>query len=81
LAAAIPGVIITVTGCGQRESSLEIFMDSEELELNRTLAETDSAKTEESVQVSRPEIPVDEHPLYLRSRQIAFRPQVGDLGR
>jgi hypothetical protein len=56
-------------------------MDSEAAELNPTLAETDSAKTNESAQNSRPQIPVDKHPLYLRSRQIAlkkFRPQGGE---
>ena len=58
-------------------------MESEEPELNPTLAETDSAKTNESVQNIKPQTPVDKHPLYLRSRQIAlkkFRPQGGDLG-
>lgn len=56
-------------------------MNSEEPELNPTLAETDSAKRNESAQISRPEIPADMHPSYLRSRKIAlkkFRPQAGD---
>ena len=45
------------------------------------LAETDSAKTNESIQISRPEIPMDERPSYLRSRLIAlkkFSAQGGD---
>jgi hypothetical protein len=57
-------------------------MESEEPELNATLAQTDSATTNESVQHSNPQILVDKHTLYLRSRQIAlkkFRPQGGNL--
>jgi hypothetical protein len=37
-------------------------MNNQEPELNPALAETDSAKTDESVQISRPEIPADKHP-------------------
>ena len=48
-------------------------MDSEAPELNPTLAETDSEKTNESVQSSRSEFPVDKRPSYLRSRQIALK--------
>jgi predicted SnoaL-like aldol condensation-catalyzing enzyme len=38
-------------------------------------------ETNESVQISRPELPIDKHPSYLRSREIAlkkFSPQGGD---
>ena len=48
-------------------------MDSKEPELNPTLAETDSEKTNESVQINRPEFAVDKRPSYLRSRQIALK--------
>ena len=54
-------------------------MNNQEPDLNPTPAETDSAKTNESVQGSEP--PVDQRSSYLRSRQIAlkkFSPQGGD---
>lgn len=37
-------------------------MDSEEPELNPAMAETDSEKTNESVQISRPAFAVDKRP-------------------
>jgi hypothetical protein len=57
------------------------FMNSQEPDLNPTPAETDSAKTNESVQREGSELPVDQRSSYLRSRQIAlkkFSPQGGD---
>jgi len=57
------------------------FMNNQEPDLNPTPAETDSAKTNESVQRERAELPVDQRSSYLRSRQIAlkkFSPQGGD---
>ena len=48
-------------------------MDSEEPELNPTLAETDSAKIDKSIQTSGLEIPANERPSYLRSPQIALK--------
>jgi hypothetical protein len=48
-------------------------MDNKEPELNPPLAETDSEKTNESVQISTPEFAVDKRPSYLRSRQIALK--------
>jgi hypothetical protein len=48
-------------------------MDSKEPELNPTPAETDSEKTNESVQIGRLEFAVDKRPSYLRSRQIALK--------
>ena len=56
-------------------------MNNQEPDLNPTQAETDSAKTNESVQREGSELPVDQRPSYLRSRQIAlkkFSPQGGD---
>ena len=57
-------------------------MNNQEPDLNPTPAETDSAKTNESVQRERSELPVDQRSSYLRSRQIAlkkFSPQGGNL--
>jgi hypothetical protein len=48
-------------------------MNNQEPEFNPTPTETDSNKTNKSVQTTRPEIPVDERPSYLRSRQIALK--------
>ncbi len=56
-------------------------MNNQEPDLNPTPAETDSAKTNESVQREGSELPVDQRSSYLRSRQIAlkkFSPQGGD---
>jgi hypothetical protein len=47
-------------------------MNHEEPEFNPVLTETDSAKTDESIQTSGSEISTRERPLYLRSRQIAL---------
>jgi hypothetical protein len=47
-------------------------MNHEEPESNPVLPETDSAKTDESIQTSGSEIPANERPSYLRSRQIAL---------
>jgi hypothetical protein len=60
------------------EQSQREFMNNQEPDLNPTPAETDSAKTNESV---RTELPADQRSSYLRSRQIAlkkFSPQGGD---
>jgi hypothetical protein len=57
------------------------FMNNQEPDLNLTPAETDSAKTNESVRREGSELPVDQRSSYLRSRQIAlkkFSPQGGD---
>ena len=59
-------------------------MNNQEPELNPKPDETDSAKTNESVQRERSELPVDQQSSYLRSRQIAlkkFSPQGGDPSR
>jgi hypothetical protein len=49
-------------------------MNNQEPDLNPTPAETDSAKTNESVQrEKRSELPVDQRSSYLRSRQIALK--------
>jgi hypothetical protein len=68
---------ISVTACGQPSGSFwRELMDSKEPELNPTLADTDSTdseKTNESVQISRPEFAVDKRPSYLRSRQITLK--------
>jgi hypothetical protein len=48
-------------------------MDRQEPELNPVLTETDSAKTDESIETTVPEIPANERPSYLRSRQIALK--------
>ena len=56
-------------------------MNNQEPELNPKPDETASAKTNESVQTERSELPVDQQSSYLRSRQIAlkkFSPQGGD---
>ena len=56
-------------------------MNNQEPKLETMPAETDSAKTNESIKISRPEIPMDERPSYLRSRLIAlkkFSAQGGD---
>jgi hypothetical protein len=64
-----------------RAKPTRAFMNNQEPDLNPTPAETDSAKTNESVQRERSELPVDQRASYLRSRQIAlkkFSPQGGD---
>ena len=48
-------------------------MDAEKEDLNPTPAETDSAQTNESVEVSNSENRVEKDPSYLRSRQIALK--------
>jgi hypothetical protein len=48
-------------------------MNNQEPELNPVPTETDSAKTNESIQTSGSEIPADERPSYLRSRLIALK--------
>jgi hypothetical protein len=48
-------------------------MDTEEADLNPTPAETDSAPTSESVEISKPENRVEKDPSYMRSRQIAMK--------
>ena len=56
-------------------------MDTAEADLNPTPAETDSAQTNESVEISKSENRVDKDPSYMRSRQIAlkkFTPQEGE---
>ena len=45
-------------------------MDRQEPEFNPVLTETDFGKTDESIQTSGSEIPANERPSYLRSRQI-----------
>ena len=64
-----------------RAKPTRAFMNNQEPDINPTPAETDSAKTNESVQREGSELPVDQRSLYLRSRQIAlkkFSPQGGD---
>ena len=64
-----------------RAKPTRAFMNNQEPDLNPTPAETDSAKTNESVQRQGSELPVDPRSSYLRSRQIAlkkFSPQGGD---
>jgi hypothetical protein len=64
-----------------RAKPTRAFMNNQEPDLNPTPSETDSAKTNESVQRERSELPVDQRSSYLRSRQIAlkkFSPQGGD---
>ena len=56
-------------------------MNNQEPDLNQTPAETDSAKTNESVQRERSELPVDQRSSYLRSRQIARERTAGQLER
>ena len=48
-------------------------MDTEEADLNPTPAETDSAPTSESVEISKTENRVEKDPSYMRSRQIAMK--------
>jgi hypothetical protein len=48
-------------------------MNDQVPELNPVPTETDSAKTDESIQPSSSEIPATERPSYLRSRQIALK--------
>ena len=64
-----------------RAKPTRAFMNNQEPDLNPTPAETDSAKTNESVRREGSELPVDQRSSYLRSRQIAlkkFSPQGGD---
>jgi hypothetical protein len=46
-------------------------MDTEEADLNPTPAQTDSAQTSESVEISKSENRIEKDPSYMRSRQIA----------
>ena len=55
-------------------------MNNQEPDLNPTPAETDSAKTNESVQRERSELPVDQRSSYLRSRQIALKSSALKVG-
>ena len=48
-------------------------MDAKEANLNPTPAETDSAQTKESVEISKSENRVEKDPSYMRSRQIALK--------
>jgi hypothetical protein len=48
-------------------------MNNQEPELNPAPMEAESAKTNERAQTPGAEIPVDERPSYLRSRQIALK--------
>jgi hypothetical protein len=48
-------------------------MESEKADLNPTPAETDSAQTKESVEISKSENRVEKDPSYMRSRQIALK--------
>jgi hypothetical protein len=48
-------------------------MDTEKEDLNPTPAETDSAQTNESVEISKSENRVEKDPSYMRSRQIALK--------
>jgi hypothetical protein len=48
-------------------------MDRQEPEFNPVLTETDCGETDESIQTSGSEIPANERPSYLRSRQIALK--------
>ena len=48
-------------------------MDRQEPEFNPVSTETDCGKTDESIQASGSEIPANERPSYLRSRQIALK--------
>src|SRR5271166_4543071 len=64
-----------------RAKPTRAFMNNQEPDINPTPAETDSTKTNESVQRQGSELPVDQRSSYLRSRQIAlkkFSPQGGD---
>ena len=58
-------------------------MDTEKEDLNPTPAETDSAQTDESVEISKSENRVEKDPSYMRSRQIALKkltPPEGEPG-
>ena len=55
-------------------------MNNQEPDLNPTSAETDSAKTNESVQREGSELPVDQRSSYLRSRQIALKSSALKVG-
>jgi hypothetical protein len=48
-------------------------MDNEKEDLNPTPAEMDSARTNESVEISKSENRVEKETSYLRSRQIALK--------
>ena len=48
-------------------------MDTAEAGLNPTPAETDSAQTNESVEIGKSENRVEKDPSYMRSRQIALK--------
>jgi len=48
-------------------------MESEKADLNPTPAETDSAQTNESVEISKSENRVEKDSSYIRSRQIALK--------
>ena len=48
-------------------------MDTEEADLNPTPAQTDSAQTSESVEISKSENRIEKDPSYMRSRQIALK--------
>jgi len=48
-------------------------MNNQDPEFNPVPTETDSAKTDEFIQTGGSEMPADEHPSYLRSRQIALK--------
>jgi hypothetical protein len=48
-------------------------MDTEKSDLNSTPAETDSAQTNELVEISNSESRVEKDPSYMRSRQIALK--------
>ena len=56
-----------------RAKPTRAFMNNQEPDINPTPAEADSAKTNESVQRDRSELPVDQQSSYLRSRQIALK--------
>jgi hypothetical protein len=58
-------------------------MDTEETDVNPTPAETNSAQTNESAEISKSENRVEKDPSYMRSRQIAlkkFTPPEGEGG-
>ena len=48
-------------------------MDIEKEDLNPTPAETDSAQTNKSAEISKSENRVEKDPSYIRSRQIALK--------
>ena len=48
-------------------------MESEKADLDPTPAETDSAQTNESVEISKSENRGEKDPSYIRSRQIALK--------